>query len=284
MLKIKEYAIPFERDITIAVAADLHEQDPSDAIAKLSEIKPDLILIPGDLFERLTEDYKREFAKPNGGELHHGIKSHIFHFMFWCMRRLDDFMEGFRLLFPGIKPVQYVKEHSYQFLEKAAKIAPLIYSPGNHEMYLTEEDYKILEETGTIILDNSDCEYQIADIPVQIGGLTGNIDLTWLEEFSKKDGMKILLCHQPDLYVKYIWNTGLDTFDFVVSGHAHGGQWKIFGVPVYAPDQGLFPKYVSGRVGKMIISTGIANTANLPRFGNPCEIVVIKGGIGDGSD
>jgi predicted MPP superfamily phosphohydrolase len=50
----------------------------------------------------------------------------------------------------------------------------------------------------------------------------------------------------------------------VYSGHAHGGQGRIFGLGLIAPDQGFFPKYTSGLYEengtKLIVSRGIGNS------------------------
>lgn len=49
--------------------------------------------------------------------------------------------------------------------------------------------------------------------------------------------------------------------DLVLSGHAHGGQIRLFGQGLFAPGQGILPKYTSGVHENMIISKGLANTA-----------------------
>jgi predicted MPP superfamily phosphohydrolase len=69
--------------------------------------------------------------------------------------------------------------------------------------------------------------------------------------------------------------------DLVLSGHAHGGQIRLFGRGLFSPGQGLLPFYTggiySGPYGKMIVSRGMANTAPppIPRLFNPREIVII---------
>ena len=69
--------------------------------------------------------------------------------------------------------------------------------------------------------------------------------------------------------------------DLVLSGHAHGGQFRLFGQGFFAPGQGWFPKYTSGihhgKHGRMIISKGMANTVKFaPRLFNPTEVVYIE--------
>ena len=46
-----EYSVEGPADITIAIVADLHEFEPKPVLSRLSEIRPDVIAVPGDLFE-----------------------------------------------------------------------------------------------------------------------------------------------------------------------------------------------------------------------------------------
>ena len=98
--------------------------------------------------------------------------------------------------------------------------------------------------------------------------------------FSKADTdlFTILLSHRPEkskLYRAY-------PCDLVLSGHAHGGQWIVPGLinGVYAPGQGLFPKYAGGRYDfqnqTQIVSRGLAYHVRVPRIGNPVEVGVIN--------
>ena len=72
-------------------------------------------------------------------------------------------------------------------------------------------------------------------------------------------------------------------FDLVLCGHAHGGQWRIFGRGVYAPDQPLFPKYTSGVLeNRCVISRGIGNHTHSPRIFNAPEVLMIYYGYTPG--
>ena len=69
--------------------------------------------------------------------------------------------------------------------------------------------------------------------------------------------------------------------DFVLSGHAHGGQFRLpFVGGLIAPGQGLFPKYDAGLFTKenttMIVSRGIGNSIFPFRFNNRPELVLIE--------
>ena len=78
----------------------------------------------------------------------------------------------------------------------------------------------------------------------------------------------------PVLYDKYGFQE--QPIDLVVSGHAHGGQWRFFGHGVFAPGQGILPKYTKGFYnGNLLVSAGMTNTAPVPRLFNPTEIVIL---------
>lgn len=69
--------------------------------------------------------------------------------------------------------------------------------------------------------------------------------------------------------------------DLVLSGHAHGGQFRLpFIGRMFAPNQGIFPKYDAGLYTKgntnMVVSRGLGNSIIPIRFNNRPEIVVIE--------
>lgn len=69
--------------------------------------------------------------------------------------------------------------------------------------------------------------------------------------------------------------------DLVLSGHAHGGQFRIpFIGGLVAPNQGLFPKYDAGLYTQehtnMIASKGIGNSIIPFRFNNRPEVILIE--------
>ena len=46
-----EYSVAGPVHISIAIVADLHEFEPKPVLSRLAEIRPDVIAVPGDLFE-----------------------------------------------------------------------------------------------------------------------------------------------------------------------------------------------------------------------------------------
>lgn len=236
--------VRFGKDLCIAVVSDTHGREPSKIIEMLKSNAPDYILMPGDIMEELDGEYGED--RKNGIEL----------------------------------------------LRKASMIAPTFYSFGNHEdggkrswsakwkktVKKRVYDEKILDEirnTGANLLINS---FVLKD-GIAFGGLASGLileerrpELSWLSEFCRIDGPKILLCHHPEYYAEYLKDMPID---LIVSGHAHGGQWRIFGRGVFAPGQGLFPKYTHGvHDDRLVISTGL-KTNMIPRFFNSPEIVFI---------
>ena len=88
----------------------------------------------------------------------------------------------------------------------------------------------------------------------------------------------ILLAHRPEYFQLYA-DYG---FDLALCGHAHGGQWRLPGLinGVYAPGQGLWPKYAGGIYQQaactMLVSRGLAReSTRIPRLFNRPELVII---------
>ena len=190
------------------------------------------------------------------------------------------------ILIPGdfIHSNKHFKD-GIEFLDMVAGVAPTFCSLGNHEMKFSGDVHSIAHEAGVRLLDNETAEF----MSVKIGGLSSGYmkdekqghfertprpDVEWLRTFASEDGYKILLSHHPEYYPRYIRDLSID---LTLSGHAHGGQWRIFGRGVFAPGQGLFPKYTSGLYdGKLIVSRGLGNMNPFPRINNSPEIIVIN--------
>ena len=300
---------PVKNSFRVALAADLHDRPGDEVLKRLKQEQPDLILAAGDILERCTEGEsqytKAEMDAWQGLRKKNKIASGAMKTVMkigYSMHEKHEFSEGI------------------EFLKEASEIAPVFYSPGNHEWYFTKEDQKVFSEKRIFLLENEDicwnlvenrlvsekerghnsktgnvmknennlksrsdlnngCNTGIENVPekiIHIGGLATRYDLDWMHAYASKPGYKILICHHPEYYRRYIKDTEWDTFDLIVSGHVHGGQWRIGRHGVLAPGQGLFPKYCYGCYDKkLIVSAGLSNTACIPRFGNPTELVMI---------
>lgn len=177
---------------------------------------------------------------------------------------------------------------AFDMLAEFVSIAPTYMSLGNHEGGAVPLVRSKCKEIGVKLLEEEFVEFE----GILIGGLTSGYiadnegleenhwkktpepDIDWLKKFGSLKGYKVLLNHHPEYYPEYIKNLNID---LVLSGHAHGGQWRIFGRGLFAPGQGLFPKYTSGIYdGRLIVSRGLANNAPpIPRLFNSKELIFI---------
>ena len=172
-----------------------------------------------------------------------------------------------------------------EFLRLAASRAPVFCCIGNHERSCEGDLAALIAPTGATLLDNASTDFR----GVTLGGLSSGFgqsgeqghfmrtpapDLSWLDAFSASDGYRLLLCHHPEYYGKYLKRYPID---LILSGHAHGGQWRFFGRGVFAPGQGVFPKYTSGLYdGRLIVGRGVGNPHIIPRINNRPEIILIE--------
>lgn len=244
--------------LDIGLVSDLHESNPDEVLTLLRKCSPDLIMVAGDTFER--HGTGRETQRMSD----EGIGSRLLR---RGLMKLDDlfmWMSG---------ETEQNPQYAYDFLRKAAEIAPVYLSLGNHEWYFLPEDLKVIRENGITLLDNAECQVDIKGITLHVGGLSSEADFEWLNEFCGKSGYKVLLCHHPEYYDRYLRSRDLN---LILSGHAHGGQIRIQNHGIYSPGQGLFPRYTKGIYdGKLVVATGCSNTASVPRWGNPREVVLL---------
>lgn len=176
-------------------------------------------------------------------------------------------------------------EKGLDFLRDATENSPVFCSIGNHEVKHGTDIRGNIRATGATLLDNEFTDF----CGVKIGGLStgyavssvqGRLkktpppDVKALDGFFAADGFKLLLCHHPEYFKPYLEDKSVD---LVISGHAHGGQWRIFGRGVFAPGQGIFPKYTSGLYhGKLLVSRGLSNHTFIPRIFNKPQIILIE--------
>ena len=183
-------------------------------------------------------------------------------------------------------------EVALSFAQQAVKIAPCYFVTGNHEAWIGsqyEELKTSLQNTGITVLQDEAIELNYGDVCIQLIGLNDpdfserdrllseSILEVKLSQVNISDGFTILLSHRPEYFNVY-QNKNID---LVLSGHAHGGQFRLpLGGGVIAPGQGLFPKYDAGAYTEngttMIVSRGIGNSIIPVRINNPPEIVIIE--------
>ena len=109
--------------LSIAIVADLHEFEPKPVLSRLSEIRPDVIAVPGDLFE--NHEFGENLDKEDDSLISR-LLCRIIH--------ITNRLAGLRWR----QKHRCSKKNAYDFLMKASEIAPVVMSLGNHELYLTE--------------------------------------------------------------------------------------------------------------------------------------------------
>ena len=161
---------------------------------------------------------------------------------------------------------------------------PCFYVTGNHEEWSGEVDkIKDMFRAGGIAVMEGDSEIlTLNGQKIRISGVDNTQtyeQITACFENTGDDIFTVFMAHRPDRGAEMYSHKG---FDLVVCGHAHGGQVIIPHIlnGLYAPDQGIFPKYAGGRYTlddgstEMIVSRGLCKNI-LPRVFNPPEVVVI---------
>lgn len=188
-----------------------------------------------------------------------------------------------------------------EFCNRLNKKAPVYYILGNNEIRCSRlnEIIEKLKEKNINVLENEIETIKIKDNIINILGLAekrvdkgemfyskinsryevDNVDRLF-RKLEKAIGIKIVLSHYPENY-EYVseYSYSKYNFDIMFSGHAHGGQFILPGIGgIFAPGQGLFPKYYKGIYGeksKLVVSRGLGNSGFPLRLFNRPDIVVL---------
>ncbi len=181
------------------------------------------------------------------------------------------------------------KDHIEQGKSLISQLTPFypVYGVmGNHEYYTSGYDpveiKRIYRELGVTLLENGHTTLELDGGNINICGADPFVgDAHWQEntvEGADRDNYTVVINHRPDQWTEF---TDKDV-DLMLSGHAHGGQWRVPGLinGVLAPNQGFFPKYAGGLYEfedgmNLVVSRGLA-LSRVPRVYNPPELVVIK--------
>lgn len=176
---------------------------------------------------------------------------------------------------------------AFELLEQLQQLGKKIYYVhGNHE--------KRIE--NLVEIDQAIRKYNVQILNNEKVFLSNNIKLIGvsdssgenLEDYERKleildenlntENFNICLIHKPDYYFK----KNLKNFDLMISGHTHGGQWRLPFIlnGVISPGQGLLPKYAGGMYDDdytLVVSRGLCKEKTaIPRVFNRPEINLIK--------
>lgn len=230
----------------IAQVSDLHNAEfgkgNKELLELLSESKPDIIVITGDLVDAKHTDI--------------GVA-------------LDFAKEAV-----NIAPVYYVTGNHEASLSQYRELKTGLETVG--VVVLEDETIQLRRDKEVVTLIGlSDPNFTLKD---DIFGETPAMVNTKLNSLADDESSyTILLSHRPELFESYAHCN----IDLVLSGHAHGGQFRLpFIGGLIAPDQGIFPKYDAGLFTNgstnMIVSRGLGNSIIPIRFNNRPEVIVIE--------
>ena len=186
---------------------------------------------------------------------------------------------------------------TYPFFRTTAQIAPVFAIFGNHERRVKwqQEVWDEMKRAGIRVLENEMVHTEAQNQPFVITGLDEGagaygrfhtktpqkLQMELLKKTQAEDGVRIVMDHYPENFA----NAGelsynQCTYEVMVAGHAHGGQVRLPLIGgLYAPGQGIFPRYTKGiyraQTSTLIVSNGLGGQWYLPRFGNRPSVYVI---------
>lgn len=213
-------------------------------ISRTRELKPDYIVITGDLVQAGLDDF---------------VDTPLRHFVEQCSKIASTYVVT------GNHDIASGSFDDFSFILNSSNVKLLV----DEAVWLSEEN-----EGGLVLMGLAERENQ-ANLPKP---MLQPIELT--KEMEKYP--KILLVHRPEHFERYM-DDKTKAPDLVLSGHTHAGQIRlpILG-GAFAPGQGKFPKYDFGlfsfsqdKVKRMIISRGLGNSSFPLRINNRPEIVSI---------
>ncbi len=166
------------------------------------------------------------------------------------------------------------------------KLTPQVfYVTGNHECSLSQDlRQQLLEglrESGVTVLSNQSVPIMRDGERIHIIGLDdSSLTTAALAELTAtlpEQELRIVLAHEPQLLEHYAASGA----DLVFSGHAHGGQIRLPGLPgLFAPEQGFFPEFTCGIYTEgattMVVSRGLGNSVLPLRVMNRPDLVLCE--------
>lgn len=184
-------------------------------------------------------------------------------------------------------------DNTEAFLRGIADRYPCFYVTGNHEYWSNDIDtiLNLFQTYQVQILSGTYCTINVNGQMLNICGISdpdetsytdsdfGRLEqLDALKDVHKNGAYTLLLAHRPEKIGTYLNGS----YDLILSGHVHGGQWRIPGLlnGLFAPDQGFFPEYAGGKydfgTAYMIVSRGLARESTpIPRIFNRPELVIV---------
>ena len=236
----------------IVQLSDFHSNGYKDTteiiISKIKKIKPDIIVMTGDMVSWEVENIE---------ELEKLINSLV-----------------------DVAPMYYINGNHEELAEilKAEEYGAFL--NGIQELGVTFIKNNFVE----VIKDGESIDLYEIDIPLDgptgLYVTTGQLDNNYVKDTLPEidsEKFNILLAHNP-LFIEEYSEWGAD---LVLSGHMHGGivRIPIIGVGIASPEDGYFPKYDAGKFKvnetTMIVNRGIGISSSELRIFNKPEISLI---------
>lgn len=240
--------------VKFVVLADLHNhqygQNNEKLLDKIDEIKPDFIIVAGDMMIA-KPGYNLDISLDLIGRL--ADKYRIYYGMGNHEYRLKLYKEQY----PGMYDefYKFIMKHNVTLLE--------------NESCSIDVDNKKLNITGLEIERNYYKRF-----------VSTKMEKEYIENLikgKKDDEYTVLIAHNPEYFNAYSsWGANL-----TLAGHVHGGMVRLpFLGGVISPKIRIFPKYDAGlfeRDGKkMIVSRGLGMHTIPVRVNNRAELVVVE--------
>ena len=225
--------------ITLALVSDLHDRNAKAVLGELEKHSPDMILMPGDIFDE--QPLPEEKEQPQS-----------LYFLRECTK---------------IAPAWFsVGNHEWIAEE-------------NLKAILSDCNVTLLDDSAERVgIGGNDLVIGGLTSPCgRIGKYsrwyTPDPDVTFLDRFADRKGYKILLSHHPEFYPRVIAPRDID---LTLSGHAHGGQIRFGEQGLFAPGQRFFPQYTSGLYdGRLVVGRGLGSKSLIPRLWNKFQLIFV---------
>lgn len=259
-IETTEYDIEFEilpeafEGFKIVQISDVHNAlfntENFDLIRTVYKLKPDMIVLTGDMINYGTTRFTRLFPLVEQleeiCEVYYILGNHEQTMRVANMLLITEEMEklGVKMLFNDT--VRIERDNEAILLHGLCQ-----YKKSYRDPYYSEE---------------STYEFSLSDMEKMLGK-------------SSDELVDVVLAHNPmyfDVYAE--WGA-----DLIFSGHIHGGHWRIpiIDKGIFSPNEELFPEYDGGEYIKnkahMIVSRGLNNGMEfIPRLFNRPELVVVN--------
>lgn len=233
----------------IVQLSDLHSKmfgdNQSRLVRKVSKLKPDLIVVTGDLVDARRYNEENSLA---------------------AMREMLK-----------LAPVYYVNGNHERRSGRYDQLEEELIELGVHVMRNAGETIKLGDGSFRLIgiddptfdgLGSKGADERIRKALDSIDEEANN---------TQEGSFTVLLSHRPELFDVYTYNH----IDLTFSGHAHGGQIRLpFLGGVIAPNQGFFPRYDAGKFesesSTMVVSRGLGNSLFPQRVFNRPEVIMVE--------